>query len=250
MKAIACTRAGRALGLVLILTTALVIAAFVVVFALNRVGGADLAGVKTVVDIGGENNVPTWWNGALLFGVAAAAAIVAFAATPTRGERSTALTEQRAWLVIAAAAGYLTLDELAQLHERLNEPVRAAGLDLPTYAWLLPGVVIAAAGALVLARAARLLPPFTARRLGLALAVYLAGAIGMEAVNGLFSGRWLDLELIFAVGTTLEESLEMLACILALTAIVDHLAAPRPAAPATVLPPPRRPAATAALQER
>lgn len=223
MAALATTRAGRILGRLLVRITAAVMAAFLVVFAVNKFG-PDLSGPKRVVDIGGENNLPTWWNGLLLLAVA----VAAFRASTARGPagRPLPLPQRRAWLVIAAAAGYLCLDEIAQLHERLNEPVRATGLQLPTYAWLAPGVVIALAGCLVLARAARRLPVFTRRRLGVALACYFLGAIVMEGVNGLFSGRWLDIELVFAAGTTVEESLEMLACILALTAIVDHLVSP------------------------
>lgn len=225
MDVLATTTPARRLGLALNLTTALVMTAFATVYALNRFTDLDLRKIKGAVDIGGENNIPTWWNGLLLLAVAVAAATAAFARTAASGGRPPRRAETWSWLVIAGAAAYLTLDELAQLHERLNEPVRSTGIDLPTYAWLLPGVVIAATGALVLIRAARTLPPRVARRLGIALACYLAGAIGMEAINGLFSGRWLDLELVFAAGTTLEETLEMAACILALTAIVDHLAA-------------------------
>lgn len=221
MAAFATTRAGRAVGRLLTRITALVLAAFLLVFTLNKFG-PELSGLKQVVDIGGENNLPTWWNGLLLLAVA----VAAFRASAQRGPggRPLPLPQRRAWLVIAAAAGYLCLDEIVQLHERLNGPVRATGLDLPTYAWLVPGVVIALTGCVVLARAARRLPVFTRRRLGVALACYFLGAIVMEGVNGLFSGRWLDIELVFAAGTTVEEALEMSACILALTAIVDHLA--------------------------
>ncbi|MGQ0624080.1 MAG: hypothetical protein ACT4PP_05405 [Sporichthyaceae bacterium] len=246
MGALASTAIGRRLCAALIIATAVVLSAFLTVYSLNRLG-VDLAGIKGAVDIGGENNIPTWWNGLLLLSVA----VTAIAAARRAAEPA----QRHAWWVIAAAGGYLTLDELAQLHERLNEPVRSTGISLPTYAWLLPGVVLAGAGAVILVRAGRHLPVFTARRLGLALGVFACGALGMEALNGLVSGRWLDLELLFAAGTTIEESLEMLACVLAVTAIVDHLVGstapardPEPAStrtglrgrPAILLPSPQR----------
>lgn len=222
MDALATTTVGKRLGRSLLLVTALVMVAFLTVFTLNR-AGLHLKDLKTFVDIGAEANLPTWWNASLLFTVFLAAVVAAFL-PPGQGESGSRYRSRRgAWLVVAAAGAYLSLDETAMLHERLAAPVRSSGIDLPTYAWLLPGVVIAAVGCLVLFRASRRLPVWTARRLGLALACYLSGAVGMEAVNGLFSDRWLDLPLVFAAGTTVEESLEMVACVLAITAIVDHL---------------------------
>lgn len=223
MDIVATTRVGKSLSVALLGVTAAVMSAFVIVFGLNRTTSMDLADLKTFVDIGGEANLPTWWNASLLFTMFLVAVVAAFVPALTRETSPRDAATRGAWLVVAAAGAYLSLDETAGLHERLATPVRSSGLHLPTYAWLVPGAVIAAVGCLILVRAARLLPAPVVRRLGVALACYLAGAIGMEAVNGLFSDRLLDWELVFAAGTTLEESLEMIACILAITAIVDHL---------------------------
>ncbi len=223
MDFLATTKAGRSLGVALLGVTAAIMAAFVVVFGLNRTTSMHLGDLKTFVDIGGEANLPTWWNASLLFTVFVVAVAAAFLPwlSAESGPRDAGV--RGAWLVIAAAGAYLSLDETAGLHERLATPVRSSGLDLPTYAWLVPGAVIAALGCLILFKAARRLPVPVVRRLAVALACYLTGAIGMEGVNGLFSTRGLDMELVFAAGTTLEETLEMVACVLAITAIVDHL---------------------------
>jgi xanthine/uracil permease len=223
MHALGTTKAARKLAVALLLVTGLIMVAFLVVFTLNRATSLHLKDLKTLVDIGGEANLPTWWNASLLFTVCVTALIAAFLPPTAAESRAGHRARRGAWLVVAAAGAYLSLDETAGLHERLAKPVRSSGIDLPTYAWLLPGVALAAVGCLVLVKAARRLPPRIARRLGVALGCYFAGAIGMEAVNGLFSDRWLDLPLLFAAGTTLEESLEMVACILAITALVDHL---------------------------
>lgn len=225
MDAMATTRVGKRLARALLLLTGLVMTVFVIVFTLNRATSLPLKDLKTFVDIGGEANLPTWWNASLLFTVFLAALVAAFLPATAAEGRSRHRARRGAWLVVAAAGAYLSLDETTALHERLARPVVSSGLDLPTYAWLLPGVVLAAVGCLLLFRASRRLPPPIARRLGLALACYLGGAVGMEFVNGLLSDRWLDLPLVFAAGTTLEETLEMVACVLAITAIVDHLIA-------------------------
>ena len=58
------------------------------------------------------------------------------------------------------------------------------------------------------------------RLLLVALTVHAAGAIGVEAVNRLLRElRWL----YYVTGTTVEEALEMAACILAIGAFVNHL---------------------------
>ena len=144
-----------------------VMVAFVIVFWVDRIVGA--ADWIRLFDIGGEANVPTWWNVILL----AMVATVAMLAGEVTGDVDAAA--RQAWWVVAAAASYLSLDEATGLHERLGGLVRGTALELPTFAWLLPGLVVASAGAAVLVLAGRRLPPRTARRLAVTLASYAAG---------------------------------------------------------------------------
>ncbi len=199
------------IGLALAAVTVAVIGVFVTVFALHYV--VAVPQLKQFVDIGGEANLPTWWNASMLFMVGIGA-LTARSLQPDRAGR-------RAWLVVALAAVLLSLDEIASLHERLATPVRAAGIDVPTYAWLVPGVVLALIGGAVLVVVGRALSRPTQHILGVALLLYGAGAVGLEAVNG-----WLrehNLDLLFAAGTTVEETLEMTACILAVMGTVNTI---------------------------
>lgn len=191
--------------------TATVMAVFVAVFGAHRIAG-PLTEAKVFVDIGGEANLPTWWNASLLLLVAAAAAVAA-----VHSNRSV----RKGWVVVALAGAYLSLDETAGLHERMARPILAAEIDTSTYPWLIMGGIVAAAGAAVLIAAGRRLPRDTARRLLLALGCYAVGALGVEAVNGFIGADGHGL--LFSFGLILEEGLEMLACILAAAAIVDHL---------------------------
>ena len=79
--------------------------------------------------------------------------------------------------MVAAAAAYLSVDEAAALHERLANVV-PSGIDVTTYAWSLPGSLLAVAG--------------------------------------------VDSKL-YTVGTLVEESVEMGACVYAVTVIIDNL---------------------------
>lgn len=208
----------RALAIGLCAVTIVVFAAFVVVFAIHRVTPIDEA--KQFVDIGAEANLPSWWNTSLLVIVSVLAAVAAIRPYEA-GETATAT----AWGVVATATAYLGLDEAASLHERLAGPVENTGLDLPTYAWLVPGVLLAAAGCSVLALAARRLPRTVARGLGIALATYGLGAIGFEALTGLVASEPGDdsLNPAFTIGITIEEGLEMTGCIIAAVVIAAEI---------------------------
>lgn len=189
--------------------TASVMLLFMIVFAAGRV--TPLPTVKALVDIGGEANVPTWWNACLLL-TAGIAAIVA------RWDEKRPEV-RRAWSLVAAAAVYFSIDEATGLHELLGRPLGALDVDIATYNWVLPGLVLALAGTAVLVHVGRRLPAAVRRRLATALGCYLAGAIGVEAFNG-----WVGPGgPVFTIGMIVEESLEMGACILAIVAIVDHL---------------------------
>ena len=143
-------------------------------------------------------------------------------------ERDTA--RRRAWLLVAVAGLLLSMDEITSLHERLNGLVLSTGLTPRTFPWLIPGVFIAAARFLLLVRVGGALPSPARRLLLLALTVYAVGAIAVEAINGLLREvRWL----YYVMGTTVEEALEMAACILAIGAIVNQLTTQPEATPLT-----------------
>lgn len=206
--------AARAVATVLGAITGAVLLAFLAAFAVNRFTPASE--FKEFLDVGAEGNLPTWWNATLLT-LVGAAALVAGAIEPAG--RKSALT--RAWIVVAAAGAYLSIDEAVGLHERLAGLTALAGLEVPTYAWVVPGSFLAAAGSAILVVAGRALPSPTAQRLGVALVAYGTGALGLEAFTG-----WIQqhegLDWLFTVGITAEESLEMFAAAYGVSAIIDY----------------------------
>jgi hypothetical protein len=173
---------------------------------------ASIRQLRNFLHINGEANLPTWWNAALLVAVA-------FCAFAARVQERDA-TRRRAWLLVAVAGLLMSMDEITSLHELLNGLVLSAGIAPRTSPWLIPGVFIAAVGFLLLVRVGRVLPRPARRLLLLALTGYAAGAIGMEAINGVLPGGQ---RLSYVMGTTVEETLEMAACILAIGAIVNQL---------------------------
>jgi hypothetical protein len=208
-----------ALGVV----TAVVVAAFIFVLWFHEYV-ASISRPRNFLNMNGEANFPAWWNAALLLMVA----FCAFAARVQEPDKA----RRRAWLLVAVAGLSMSMDEITSLHERLGQPIRSAGIDPPTFAWLIPGVVIAAAGSLLLVRVGRALPRPARGPLLLALTGYAAGAIGVEALNGVLHEVRM---LYYWVGTTVEETLEMAACILAIGAIINRITTQPVATPPTAL---------------
>jgi hypothetical protein len=201
----------RRVEIALLAATAIVFGSFVITFGWHRVV-APVPHVKEWVDLGGESNLPTWWNATLLVLVATAAVAAAFLTDRP--------SERRSWWIVGTATTYLSVDEATGLHERLSELGERTGVDVPTYAWLVPGVILAAIGATILVLAGRALPSPTGARLGLALAAFAFASLGLESVGGWIRDRTDDSPW-FTLAIILEEGLEMVACILAIGVIID-----------------------------
>lgn len=164
-------------------------------------------------DVNHETNAPTMWNGALL--VAVALACVAVAALLTSGRLR--------WLAAATAATGMAADETLRVHERLGAVGArlsdGTGIEIPTYAWVLPGAVLALGLAAALVLWVRALPADVRWGVLGGGAMYIAGALGAEAVSGwIHQGQGITVA--YAVVTTVEEGLEMFGCIVVLAAVL------------------------------
>ncbi|MFI0348926.1 hypothetical protein [Actinomadura sp. 9N407] len=176
---------------------------------------AAVPALRLIFNVGTEGNLATWWNTALLLSVAGTALVAAALSGRT------ARPGRRSWLGLALAAAWLSIDESAQVHERLagpgNDWAREHGITLPTYAWILPGSLLAVAGTVCAVLWARRLPPDVRRGLLGALAAYFSGALAVEAFNGWAKRQGADA--VYALGTSVEEGLEMGACLMVLATL-------------------------------
>ncbi|RSN46685.1 hypothetical protein, partial [Actinomadura sp. WAC 06369] len=179
--------------------------------------------LRRLFNIGSESNLATWWNSTLLLAVAGTALLAALLTDRTSRPGRTS------WLALAAATAWLSVDETVQVHERLAVVgegwADALGVSVPTYAWVLPGAAMALAGAAAAAVWARGLPRDLRRGLLGALAVYITGALVVEAFNG-----WVNrqgFKEVYALGTSVEEGMEMGACLLALAVLARFVVVAR-----------------------
>lgn len=197
----------RRLLFVLVAGTVLVLTLDVVMRSIDRVTGTDVAGW---FDVGREHNIPTGWSVLLLLTGALACA--------RRARREDANVV--GWWAAALAAGYLAADEWFGWHEHLKSlgsRLADAGVGLATYAWVVPGAVLLAAGTATAFRWSRRLPSGTARGLRLAVVVYGSGVLGVEAVSG-----WVHAAHDWWAWTFLtlaEEGLEMAGAVLLVAAV-------------------------------
>lgn len=166
-----------------------------------------------------EANVPTWYSSTTLLVCAVLLGVVA------RVEREAGSRFALHWKVLALLFLYLSIDEAAELHELLIEPLRgtlnAGGLF--HFAWVVPGIALLVVLGLAYARFLVHLPASTRRLFVAAAATFVGGAVGAEMVGG----AWVESRGFHNLGSvliwTVEESLEMLGIAVFVYALLRHL---------------------------
>lgn len=186
---------------------------------------AWLAEAKRQTDLDGEANLPATFSAAV-FG------LVALGLLALAGLRRAAGQRARPVVVLAAVAAYLGLDEACELHESLALVADRlhATAGLANFAWLVPGVALAAVGGVVVLRSAWSLPPRLRRRLVVAGAVFLCGAVVLEYASSLFLVDLPGTEelsaaqpVAYVLVNALEEGTEVVGALLALAAVLAEL---------------------------
>lgn len=168
-------------------------------------GHDHVLGLVPLFELDSEGNVPTWFQSSVLLLDALLAGWLAL------GLRAEGAPSRRTDLLAAGLLLYLSMDEAAQIHERLDFRL-GDGLVAQRayyYTWLVPGVALLGLAAWAMRAFLRRVPDAAARRARFGCAIYLAGAIGMELVGGLFAVRFGPHNFAYSLITCVEEGLEM-----------------------------------------
>lgn len=183
-----------------------------------ELGGAIVDHFVRLTDVNGEGSVPTWFQSSCLL------ACSALLWTVGRTSRERGLRRHGAWRLVSAAFLYLSIDEASALHEGVNRPVREAlDLDGPLYfAWVVVAVPLVLAFGLVLLPWLRDLPRRTRVAFLASGAVYVSGTVGLELVGAVLWQSVGRESLVYAVATTVEETLEMTGMLLFLAAVAAY----------------------------
>ena len=157
-----------------------------------------------------EHNLPTWYAVCLLFSCSIALGFVA--------HRTNDMA--RHWWGLCVTFAYLSLDEMAELHERLGGLIGTGGLLY--FDWVIPAAAAVAVFGAIYWPFLRRLKPLSRRRFVIAGALYVGGALVLELPLGYWTERAGDDNLVYAMIDFCEETLELLGAGLFLLSVVDH----------------------------
>ncbi len=237
-------------------------AAIAVVVALHTVSqiarfafGHDYQlGFASRLYLGAEASIPNWLSTILL--LACAAALLAIG-------RASAV-DARYWNGLGIVFVALSIDEAAALHDlaspffnrtfvwlggAIGGPFAALARK-PNYGWEIPGLAFAAAVGMLYLRFLARLPARTRRLFVAAGIIYVSAAVGIDFVEGWYSGLHGPNDPVFVMLVTAEETLEMVGASLFLYALLafaeSSIGAPRIAfaSPASNVDSPRQRVAT------
>jgi len=186
----------------------------------NPLPGKVSKNFERLFDLDAEANIPTWFQVALLLTCAILLAINGTLHNRKYGR------DALYWAILSLAFFYLSVDELASIHDMANVPVKVAlhtGGAL-RFAWIIPAGILTALFGVAYIKFLVNLPRRTAFLFVLAGAIYVGGAIGVEAIGGMYSaihGENFSYKLI----TTVEESAEMIGLILFIYSNMDYFEA-------------------------
>jgi len=213
---------GTVLRVLIGLSVALFAIHTAVVLAANATGRTGSGPITGVMNLAIDSAVPTWFASAIL----AAAGILAFALA----SRADGRADRLAWIGLGVLGFLLSIDEVATIHERWGDIARGTPLssDALGYSWVLGGLVLAG---LVLVLYLPFLIRLDARTRWLLIAagaVFVAGAVGLEIVNGTIELADPDGDrvLLWSLLTGVEEFLEFIGASLLVYALMDALAGP------------------------
>jgi len=168
-----------------------------------------------------EQNIGAWFSATML----AACALLLF--TAGQRARDTGQPVGWFWFVISFTFVALSIDEASSVHEMLMVPIHDAlhADGMFKYAWVVPALVLVPALALSSIPFLLSLPRRTALWFVASGAIYVAGALGCEMLEGLTDGSGLTFVLLYLV----EESLEIVGIVSFFFSLMDFLASPPPA---------------------
>lgn len=178
-------------------------------FLTYGLGYSHALGYVPLFNIATEANIPTYFASGLL--MTSAILFVLLWRIGKSGER-----DCRVWLLLSVIFAFLAVDEVAMIHEKFIEPVRAT---LGTggflyFAWIVPYAVAVVTIALYATPAIWRTGPRFIKLFGTAAALYLGGAIGVEMIGGSYyeasafdpDAAYVDLN--YRLIQSLEETLE------------------------------------------
>lgn len=178
-------------------------------------GGPDkLLFFSNLFNVGEESSISTWFSQLVLLSAALICGVVAYVKSKLKEKYVFQ------WILVGVAFLFLSIDEVAVIHEQLISALENNGVSGGTSWYIYAAIVVTVLGVL-LVRFWWFLPRKTKWLLVLSAIVYLVGAVVLDVVGGKFVGQGFLHEGLI-VGA--EEFVEMIGASLFVYVLLDYAA--------------------------
>jgi hypothetical protein len=182
--------------------------------------GGGMREVAYRFDLDRENTLAAWYSSLTLLACASLLAVFSWKSFSIRAPFAAH------WACLAAGFAMMSLDESAAVHEISIVPLRRI-LDLHGlfyFAWVVPGACAVLGIAVAYFRFLLHLDRTTRNRFLAAGAIFVGGAMGLEAIGGMLV-EWQGFQSVpYVLVSTLEETCEMVGILIFLYALIDYSA--------------------------
>ncbi|NET34947.1 MAG: hypothetical protein F6K19_23465 [Cyanothece sp. SIO1E1] len=177
-----------------------------------------LTSALQLFDFNTENSFPTLYSFIILLLSAGLLGLIGMLSRQ-QGKRG------RGWFILSLVFLFLAVDETLMIHEALMVPVRETlnTTGFLYYAWIIPYSILLVLLFFILLPFIVKLPNDTRRNFFLAGFIFVAGAIGVEAITGWHVTAAGDKNLVYEILYTIEELLEMVGIVLFIYALLNHI---------------------------
>ena len=175
-------------------------------FSKYVLGHGRLLGIIHQFDLNQEGNTVTFLSAALILIASLLLLLIAVSTKKKQGKF------QNHWWFLSALFAYIAVDEAAELHERLSDPIKdtLGIIGWLYFAWVIPAFLILIVLAILFYRFYMHLPRQTQILFIIAGSMYLGGALLVEMIGGRFAFQHGMDNLTFGLLSTFEETMELL----------------------------------------
>lgn len=165
-----------------------------------------------------EANLPTFFSSLVLLGHAILLALIAYGSKAMDGKFWH-------WIGLSFIFIFISLDEMVQIHEQLRAPTERLfnTSGLLYFAWFIPYIAIMVVVGIAYFKFMMRLPKRILNLFILAGAVFVSGAVGMEAIGGMHAEVHGEETLTYALMYSFEEFLEMAGAAIFFYALISYI---------------------------
>lgn len=171
-----------------------------------------------LLDFNLEANLPTYFSSLVLLTNGILLALI--------GSRYKALNNKFwHWFGLAFIFVFLALDEMIQIHEQLRAPMEALfnTSGILYFAWFIPYVLVSVLIGIAYFKFMMKLPKRVLKLFIIAAVLFFSGAVGMEAISGMYAEKYGEEQLAYYLMYTVEEFLEMTGALVFMYALMLYI---------------------------